>query len=42
MNSEIHVGRIIQAKMKADGRSAQWLARQLHCAVSNIYKIYEK
>ena len=42
MNEEIHIGRIIQAKMKADGRSARWLARQLHCTSSNIYKLYEK
>jgi DNA invertase Pin-like site-specific DNA recombinase len=42
MHHEVHIGQLIEAKMKADGRSAQWLARQLSCAVSNIYKIYEK
>jgi hypothetical protein len=33
---------MIQAKMKADGRSVRWLAQQLHCTSSNIYKMYEK
>jgi plasmid maintenance system antidote protein VapI len=42
MNHEIHIGRIIQARVKADGRSVQWLARQLHCTRSNIYKLYDK
>ena len=42
MKHEIHIGQLIQAKMKADERTTQWLARQLNCAVSNIYKIYEK
>ena len=42
MTEIIHIGKLIQAKMKTDGRSAQWLAQQLHCETSNIYKIYEK
>ena len=42
MDNEIHIGRIIQAKMKADGRSSQWLAQKLNYTVANVYKIYEK
>lgn len=42
MKHDIHIGQMIQAKMKAEGRTAQWLARQLNCTTSNIYKIYEK
>jgi len=42
MKHDIHIGQMIQSKMKADRRTAQWLAQQLNCAVSNIYKIYEK
>ena len=42
MKHEIHIGQMIQAKMKADGRTAQWFSQQLNCAVSNIYKIYER
>ena len=42
MDEKIHIGKLIQEKMKIDGRSAQWLAQQLYCRTSNIYKIYEK
>jgi len=42
MDTKIHIGQMIKAKMKEDGRSVQWLARKLHCVPSNIYKIYEK
>ena len=42
MKEEIHIGRIIQAKMKIDGRSTQWFAQKLHCTAANVYKIYEK
>jgi hypothetical protein len=40
MNEKLHAGRLIQAKMKEDGRSASWLAGKLHCDRSNIYRIY--
>jgi plasmid maintenance system antidote protein VapI len=39
---EIHIGKLIQAKMEAEGRSVTWLAKQLHCYRSNVYKIYQK
>lgn len=39
---EIHIGRLIRTKMEADGRSANWLAKHLHCDRSNVYKIYRK
>ena len=42
MKDEIHIGKIIQNKMKEEGRSANWLAKKLSCNRSNIYKIYEK
>jgi hypothetical protein len=28
--------------MEAEGRSVTWLAEQLHCDRSNVYKIYRK
>jgi hypothetical protein len=37
---DIHIGRLIQAKMDKDRYKAAWLARQLTCHRSNIYKIY--
>lgn len=39
---DIFIGKHIQAKMKEQGRSASWLARQLCCDRTNIYKIYNK
>jgi plasmid maintenance system antidote protein VapI len=38
---KIHIGRLIQKKMEEERRSATWLAEQLKCHRSNIYKIYE-
>ena len=37
---EIHIGKLIQAKMKEQGRTNVWLARQLPCSSNHIYKIY--
>jgi hypothetical protein len=38
---KIHIGRLIWKKMEKEGRSVAWLAEQLNCHRSNIYKIYE-
>lgn len=37
---EIHIGKLIHAKMKEQGRTNVWLARQLPCSPNHIYKIY--
>ena len=37
---EIHIGKLIKAKMKEQGRTNVWLARQLPCSPNHIYKIY--
>lgn len=37
---KIHIGKLIQAKMKEQGRTNVWLARQLPCSPNHIYKIY--
>lgn len=42
MNEEIHIGTLIWEKLKEDGRTASWLAKQIHCTRPNIYKIFEK
>jgi len=39
---DIFIGKHIQDKMKEQGRSASWLARQLCCDRTNIYKIYRR
>lgn len=37
---EVHIGKLIRAKMKEQGRTNVWLARQLPCSPNHIYKIY--
>jgi hypothetical protein len=42
MNTEIHIGKIIHDKLQDDGRSVLWLAKNMHCDRSVIYKIFQK
>ena len=39
---EIHIGHLIQEKLKEQGRSASWLAEQIPCSPKHIYKILGK
>ena len=38
-NSDFHMGRLIKAELARQGRTATWLARQVHCTPENIYKV---
>ncbi|MDR1672168.1 MAG: helix-turn-helix transcriptional regulator [Bacteroidales bacterium] len=38
---EIHIGELIRRKMKEERYTAAWLAKQLECDPSNIYKIFK-
>lgn len=40
--SNIHIGSIIQAQLKADHRSVGWLAREIHCSRNHVYKIFKR
>ena len=40
MAIEVHIGKLIKQQMDEQGRRAVWLAKQLNCDRSNIYKIY--
>lgn len=40
--SNIHIGQLIQAQLKADQRSASWLAREIGCSRNHVYKIFNK
>jgi len=42
MEPEIHIGKIIRAKLKEEGRSIFWLAHKFGCDPSNIHKIFKK
>lgn len=40
--SNIHIGHLIQAQLKADKRSVGWLAKQIPCTRNHVYKIFNK
>ena len=37
-----HIGRIIEQVFHDQGRSASWLAEQLHCDRTNVYNIFKR
>lgn len=42
LQSDIHIGRLVQAQLKADQRSASWLARKIGCTRNHVYKIFNR
>ena len=40
--SNIHIGHIIQARLKADKRSLGWLSREIGCTRNHLYKVFRK
>lgn len=40
--SNIHIGQLIQAQLKADQRSASWLAREMGCSRNHVYKVFSR
>ena len=41
-SSDIHIGRLIQAQLKADKRSVGWLSREIGCTRNHVYKIFNR
>ena len=41
-NPEFHLGQLIKAELAHQGRTATWLAKQVHCTPENIYKTYRQ
>lgn len=39
-NEKFHMGSIIKQELKRQGRSATWLAQQVHCTPENLYKVF--
>ena len=39
---EVHVGKMIQNEMLRQGRTVKWLAEQIYCEKSNIYKLFKR
>lgn len=42
LHAMINIGEHIQQQVKAQGKTSIWLARELGCHRTNIYRIYEK
>ena len=42
LQSNIHIGHLIQTQLKADQRSASWLAREIGCSRNHLYKVFRK
>ncbi len=40
--SNIHIGHLIQAQLKADKRSVGWLSREIGCSRNHLYKVFRK
>lgn len=39
---DVHVGEMIQAELRMQGRTVNWLASQIYCEKSNIYKLFRR
>lgn len=38
--TDFHLGQRLKAELARQGRTATWLAKQVHCTPENIYKAY--
>ena len=39
---DVHIGMLIKMEMRKQGKSAHWLANQICCEQSNVYKMYRR
>ena len=37
---DVHVGELIHQELKLQGRTVNWLAKEIYCERSNIYKMF--
>lgn len=42
MPENLHIGHLIKAELRKQGRSITWLASQLGCSRQNMYKLFER
>ena len=42
MIEDVHIGQLIEDKLREKERNVTWFARKLCCVRSNVYKIFEK
>ena len=38
----IHIGSLIEQELRRQERSVTWLASELHCDRTNVYKVFKK
>lgn len=38
----IHIGSLIEQKLRRQDRSVTWFAGKLHCGRTNVYKVFKK
>ena len=38
----MHIGNILRERLKNDGKSVVWLARELGCHRTNVYNLFDK
>lgn len=42
VDTMIHIGSLIEKKLREQGRTVTWFAAALHCDRTNVYKIFQK
>ena len=42
MSATLHIGHMIEAELRRQGRSVTWLAKQIPCDRTNVYKILNR
>lgn len=38
----MHIGSVLRQRLKTDGKSVVWLARELGCHRTNVYNLFDK
>jgi hypothetical protein len=39
---EFHIGKMIQEELGRQGRTVVWLAKEIYCEKSNVYKLFKR
>lgn len=39
---ELHIGKMIQEELGRQGRTVVWLAKEIYCEKSNVYKLFKR
>ena len=39
---DVHVGKMVHDELRRQGRTVNWLAEQIYCEKSNIYKLFRR